>query len=752
MLHGLNSQHSLRCAWRGLARSILAGGLLLGSAASAPAVRAATSTAVTTGDLNVSATFNSIGIELKFTGDGNANASASVQFKRSTDTAWRAGLPLWRTPDAFYGSLLLLDPGTAYTLRISVSDPDGVSGPAVLTHSITTRAENIPAASTLVPTRFVTSTGNDANAGTTASSAWRTLDQAIAAAPAGAVVQVGPGYYHAPTATRTTPVSLVAQYAAVDDTGTVINAGKHAVVEGGLISGPATATEAGVVKAPWQQVSLGSYKVWKWASTGRTDISQLGYASSRAAAPKRVAMWNADSADLATPTGWAQKLYTNLTYNYGFYRSGSDLYLRLPGDLDPNSVYVSAGSGTGLGLDGPDMRVSGLELRQFTFAVELGPHATSGVVDHSLLSGNKVGVEFKGLGGSPSTYGTDHVIQYNRFVDSSLWTADHAKDPGIPWGFIKSRITNADGSPYATSRIGDTSETTAVWGRGGAHRTVIRHNTIDGTFNGVSPQGYSTGFDRYAGQDSDVHDNLIRHIPDDSLEPEGPVINFRAWGNRIEDASVVLSTAPANYGPLYLVRNEGWRISNDGVPRDAAGKLTGPGTLFFKYSGASTPHARVFVLHNTFWSDPSITSAAVLGGALFGGASSDNNEALYLRNNIIRDTNYAFDVHSAAMWDEDYNNFSTSEPWHGLRYTDHTAKNYTTDVAAYRAASGQGAHTNTSNNFITAPKLSNPQTGDLHLPAGSPMIDAGVPVPNISDRPGLDFKGTAPDLGAHEAG
>jgi hypothetical protein len=33
------------------------------------------------------------------------------------------------------------------------------------------------------------------------------------------------------------------------------------------------------------------------------------------------------------------------------------------------------------------------------------------------------------------------------------------------------------------------------------------------------------------------------------------------------------------------------------------------------------------------------------------------------------------------------------------------------------------------------------------LPAGSPLIDAGLPVPNISDRPGIDFQGSAPDIG-----
>ena len=70
-------------------------------------------------------------------------------------------------------------------------------------------------------------------------------------------------------------------------------------------------------------------------------------------------------------------------------------------------------------------------------------------------------------------------------------------------------------------------------------------------FNGVVT-GYNEGFDRYAGQDMDVHDNLIRHQADDALEPELAAINFRAWNNRIEHSLTVLSTGPVHFGPIYL--------------------------------------------------------------------------------------------------------------------------------------------------------------------------------------------------------
>src|SRR5439155_23638802 len=114
-----------------------------------------------------------------------------------------------------------------------------------------------------------------------------------------------------------------------------------------------------------------SYTVWEWSASGLSGATQLGYASTRDAPPRRIANWKAGGGDLATPAGWAEKVYTNQSYNYGFYASGQDLYLRLPGDADPNATYVTVGVGTGLGFSSPGVRVSGLEIRAFDAGVRL---------------------------------------------------------------------------------------------------------------------------------------------------------------------------------------------------------------------------------------------------------------------------------------------------------------------------------------------------------------------------------------------
>ena len=275
-------------------------------------------------------------------------------------------------------------------------------------------------------------------------------------------------------------------------------------------------------------------------------------------------------------------------------------------------------------------------------------------------------------------------------------------------------------------------------GVGALSESSSRRNTIDGPFNGVAA-GYNEGFDRYAAQDMDVHDNVIRHVADDALEPESATINFRAWNNRIEEALTVISTGPTNFGPVYLIRNVALQIGIEGTTPDGQGRV--PGSTMFKYSGKSSPPARIYVLHNTFWTD-----RVADGGAQFASTGS-SPEAFYLRNTIIRATHYAFVAPRAAgALDEDSNYFVTTDPGRGLSFNGVV---YRENVQEYRNASGQGGRTNRAASFSADVRLVSPESGDVRLPPDSPLIDAGVTVPNVSDRPGVDFQGTAPDIG-HE--
>ncbi len=105
-------------------------------------------------------TLLNLGFEWPITGDANRNASVTVRFRASGETAWRPGLPLVRyggeqiyrrqenldytVPDGFAGSILNLQPGTEYECEFKLSDPDGATGQSTHTVKVRTRTEPQP--------------------------------------------------------------------------------------------------------------------------------------------------------------------------------------------------------------------------------------------------------------------------------------------------------------------------------------------------------------------------------------------------------------------------------------------------------------------------------------------------------------------------------------------------------------------------------------------------------------------------------
>src|SRR3970282_655445 len=86
-------------------------------------------------------TLINLGFEWLIQGDDNRNASVAVSFREQGETAWGPALPLLRlpgepiysearvdvvAPNMFAGSILDLEPDTAYEARFVISDPDGV--------------------------------------------------------------------------------------------------------------------------------------------------------------------------------------------------------------------------------------------------------------------------------------------------------------------------------------------------------------------------------------------------------------------------------------------------------------------------------------------------------------------------------------------------------------------------------------------------------------------------------------------------
>ena len=112
--------------------------------------------AVTAGEFIVDPpTLINLGFEWFIQGDDNRNASVDVSYRKPGTSAWTQALPMLRlqgerikqgdqldvtSPNMFAGSILDLDPDTAYDARFVLRDPDGVSGPAT---SRTRRISNV---------------------------------------------------------------------------------------------------------------------------------------------------------------------------------------------------------------------------------------------------------------------------------------------------------------------------------------------------------------------------------------------------------------------------------------------------------------------------------------------------------------------------------------------------------------------------------------------------------------------------------
>jgi hypothetical protein len=107
------------------------------------------------------ATLINLGFEWFIEGDANRNAAVSTSYRKLGDTEWRPALPLLRlggeriyaesrvdvvVPPMFAGSVLDLEPDTAYEVRLLLSDPDGVRGEGRKVVTVRTRAEPKPAA------------------------------------------------------------------------------------------------------------------------------------------------------------------------------------------------------------------------------------------------------------------------------------------------------------------------------------------------------------------------------------------------------------------------------------------------------------------------------------------------------------------------------------------------------------------------------------------------------------------------------
>jgi len=95
--------------------------------------------------LELHPTYNNMSVILRYAGDDDRDSAATLHYRKTGDPRWRKGHPPVRI-DAkmlggrmWTGSLLFLEEGTRYDVRMTLTDPDGVVGKAELTAGRATR-------------------------------------------------------------------------------------------------------------------------------------------------------------------------------------------------------------------------------------------------------------------------------------------------------------------------------------------------------------------------------------------------------------------------------------------------------------------------------------------------------------------------------------------------------------------------------------------------------------------------------------
>ncbi|MEP7314792.1 MAG: hypothetical protein ABI859_19580, partial [Pseudomonadota bacterium] len=104
-------------------------------------------------------TLQNLGFEWFIEGDANRNATVEVTYRKRGSSKWLQAQPLLRlggeriyspsqvdvlVPPMFAGSILDLEPDTAYETVFTLKDPDGVSGTASRSMTVRTRPEPMP--------------------------------------------------------------------------------------------------------------------------------------------------------------------------------------------------------------------------------------------------------------------------------------------------------------------------------------------------------------------------------------------------------------------------------------------------------------------------------------------------------------------------------------------------------------------------------------------------------------------------------
>lgn len=289
----------------------------------------------------------------------------------------------------------------------------------------------------------------------------------------------------------------------------------------------------------------------------------------------------------------------------------------------------------------------------------------------------------------------------------------------------------------------------------------VHHNTVQGVVGGITAGWISNNA---IVSDHDVYDNLVQNCYDgiDCIGGAGGgTLNARIWGNRILDCPVGTSLISNTYQVTYILRNV-YRIAdrrnhnNDVFFMNCDNSLaTSIWSTALKLNAGDTTRGRgaIHFVHNT------VVSEGQFGFGLY--LWQPTWSALFMRNNIFTASNavplmfdgianerqYAFDGDGDVYFAEGQSSIATIRPVHGVAGCQTVAS-----PDALRAALVSTTQSPLisigANSIRRSPDFVNAGAGDYRLNSTSGIVDAGVVVDGFT----FAFAGAAPDPGAYEIG
>ena len=430
--------------------------------------------------------------------------TAELMYRRSGESAWRAGHPLVRIDDCrLVGSLFGLAPSTAYEVKV-------LDGTNEISGATTTQPGELPfAPSAVIHVDDDAAPGGDGSA----AAPFQSIQEGVNRAAPGTQVLVADGIYH--------------EAVTFPNSGTAGNWIQVKAGGGGAIL-DGSETLSGDIWKPHDKTKVWFTKVGSFFEYLARD-------------QKRFYAYD-DLSGLLSGTG-----HNNVPMSEGWYLERSTLRLYVRSQDDPSRhTWQAPRLNHAFDVNGQDwLWIEGFEMR-FYGTQQDGCGVCTKNASHVVIRKNRIhnmnlGIYINWTGGEER--GNDTRIEYNEIYDPPVneW----------PWKAVK----------------GSMMEGTAIVLRGhiGA---ILRGNQLHNYFNGIYTGSSGALENPALAFDADIYNNHIYNISDDALEPEGACINHRFRNNIIDTSFVGVSLAPVTQGPTWVLRNTVANYTGRGIKWD----------------------------------------------------------------------------------------------------------------------------------------------------------------------------------------